>query len=88
MIKEESPTISRGWRYSQLKWGLQMYKTGYTNTNLIGKCGSCKHYKPLIKKDSRMGFEVEYCRGRCNIAKKCSYRQRTDKCKQYEGVKV
>lgn len=64
-----------------------MYHTGKITTNVKGKCGSCKHYKPLIKKDARMGFMVEYCRGRCNIAKKCNYRQRTETCKKYEEVK-
>lgn len=63
-----------------------MYHTGEITTNLNGKCGSCKYYEPKIKKDIRMGIMVEYCNGKCLIATKCKYRQRTDKCKKYEEV--
>jgi len=55
--------------------------------NIVNKCGSCKHYKPLIKVD-RTGIETEFARGSCKISfyKNGSnvYKQRTETCKKYE----
>lgn len=63
-----------------------MYCTGFNTTSLDKKCGTCMHYTPLIKKDLRTGFEVTYCRGNCDIAKICSYRQRTDTCNNFRRI--
>lgn len=62
------------------------YRTGFETTNLEGKCGSCKHYTPLTKFSDTMGFNVEYCRGKCSVSKGCDYRSRTDGCKKWEGI--
>lgn len=61
----------------------KMYSTALKEIDLTDKCGSCKHYKQLVKVDHRMGFEVHYCRGSCELKK--LYKQRTDDiCKKYE----
>ncbi|MDF2800839.1 MAG: hypothetical protein K0S61_742 [Anaerocolumna sp.] len=52
--------------------------TGKDTTNIDNKCGSCKYYEPLIKKN------IIWSRGKCTNTKKCGYRQRTDSCKKYE----
>lgn len=58
-----------------------MYSTALKELDLNNKCGTCKNYKALIKKDLRMGFEVNYCHGTCKI--KHMYKQRTETCKKY-----
>lgn len=62
-----------------------MYCTGKEDTNLKFKCGTCIYYKPLIKMNNKMGFEVKYCRGHCDL--NGAYKQRTDTCIKYTNIK-
>ena len=63
------------------------YKTGFSITTLAEKCGKCENYIPLIRFDRRMGFDIEYCRGKCSTTR--HLRQRTDpKCKKFKELKV
>ena len=61
-----------------------MYFNRLFRTDLINKCGTCKNYKPLIKKSRGMKFDIEYCHGECEITN--HYKQRTETCKKYTEV--
>lgn len=47
------------------------------NIDLIGRCGSCQHYKPYIK------GEMLTARGHCQL-KGNTYKQRTESCLKYQ----
>lgn len=54
---------------------------------LQGKCATCKHYNPLIKK--LYGIETLHARGNCSIHKYKEtntnvYKQRTETCKKWQ----
>lgn len=46
--------------------------------DLTGKCGTCKHYKPLVKNGK------EFLRGACTYNGKRTYTTRTEKCRSHE----
>jgi hypothetical protein len=64
--------------------------TGKSSTVIAGKCGRCKHYRPLVIKTWRIGDTnaiLESCRGYClerPTETGFRYKQRTDTCKRFE----
>jgi hypothetical protein len=68
--------------------------TGKRSTNLEGKCGQCKNYKPHIVKTWELEagpLTLESCRGHCIIRPTENgfrYKQRTDACKKFDKVSI
>jgi hypothetical protein len=64
-----------------------MIETGYTGTDLSGKCHECKYYVPLIKRPwNRMKMDTKFCRGHCLLIvteHSYMYKQRTETCKKF-----
>ena len=59
-----------------------MKRSGFDETNLIGKCGTCKFYVPYIQ-ETWKGEKIERARGRCKYSNViCQIRTYT--CNRYE----